>query len=199
MLGPLAVALVGSRGWIELLCALGAAAGVYILVRPGPTTDWLGVGLALFAAGCWAAYIVLNRLVGGRVSGLQGPALANAISALGYLPVLIGLTVGGHLAPVPVLQAVCAGLLCSALPYAMDLIVLRTMPARLFGVLMSMDPLLAAVAGSVILGQRLQLHHWVGIATIVTVNAVAVGLAGASRASRGARSRTHQRARRGSG
>src|SRR3954454_17904 len=65
-LGPLTLALVASRTWTDLGCAVIAAAGVYVLVLPGRATDWWGVGLALLAAACWAAYIVLNRVVGRR-------------------------------------------------------------------------------------------------------------------------------------
>ncbi len=177
-LGPLAVALIGARGVIELGCALGAAVGVYVLVLPGPSTDWLGIALALVAGGCWAAYIILSRLVGGRLSGLQAPALATSISALGYLPVVVVLALGGRLDLRSVAAAGCAGLLCSAVPYAMDLIVLRTMSARLFGVVMSINPPLAALTGWLILGQQLHRHEWVGIAIIAVINAVAVATAG---------------------
>ncbi len=185
-LGPLAVALAGSRGRIELLCALGAGAGVYVLVRPGPTSDYLGIGLALFAAGCWASYILLNRVVGARLPGLQGPAAATSMSALGYLPVLIILIIHGWITTAPLLLAVGTGLLSSVVPYAADLIVLRTLPARLFGVLMSINPVLAALAGLVLLHQVLGRHEWIGIAIIVVVNTVAVSMSGRTRVRRSA-------------
>lgn len=177
-LGPLTVALIGARGVVELGCALGAAVGVYVLVLPGPSTDWWGIALALLAGVCWAAYIVLSRLVGGRLSGLQAPALATSISALGYLPVVVVFAVTGRLTPGSVAAAACAGLLCSAVPYAMDLIVLRTMPARLFGVVMSINPPLAALTGWLILGQQLHRHEVVGIVIIAVINAIAVTAAG---------------------
>src|SRR4029450_10359534 len=70
-LGPLAVALGASRSRLDLLCAVGAGAGVVVLVAPGPSSDYLGVGLALLAAVCWASYIRVNRLVGPRLTGRQ--------------------------------------------------------------------------------------------------------------------------------
>lgn len=176
-LGPLGVALAGSRTPHHLLTALAAGAGVYVLVLPGPTSDYLGVGLGLLAAGCWAAYILLNRLVGARLPGVQGTAIATSISALGYLPVLVVLAVSGRLTPAALGFAVAAGTLASAVPYALDLIVLRTIPPRVFGIAMSAHPVLAAVAGMVILGELLTWHEWVGMAVIVTANVVTVSSA----------------------
>jgi inner membrane transporter RhtA len=73
-LGPLAVALAGSRRRADLACALVAGAGVVALTRPRPSTDYAGIGLALLAAACWAGYILLNRLIGARLPGAQGSA-----------------------------------------------------------------------------------------------------------------------------
>ena len=169
-LGPLGVALAGSRTGRDLLCALGACAGVYVLVLPGPSSDYLGIGLGLLAAACWAAYILLNRTAGARLPGLQGPATATAVSALIYLPFAAILFTRGW-AGVP--HAVAAGLLCSVIPYAADLVVLRHVPARFFGVFMSIHPVLAALAGLAILGQALHVHQWLGILVVVSANAVA--------------------------
>ncbi|MFI7077100.1 EamA family transporter [Micromonospora sp. NPDC049903] len=173
-LGPLAVALAGSRTRRDLLCALGACLGVYVLVLPGPTSDLVGVALGLLAAACWASYILLNRLVGARLPGLQAPAAASLVSALLALPVAITLLAQGRLVGTALLFAVAAGVLASVVPYAADLVALRTVPARFFGVFMSIHPVLAALAGLLLLGQVLQPHEWLGIAMVVTANAVAV-------------------------
>ncbi|MEV4349921.1 EamA family transporter [Actinoplanes sp. NPDC049596] len=162
-LGPLAIAVTGSR-----LCAALAGAGVYILVLPGPSSDFLGVGLGLLAAGCWAAYILLNRLAGRRLTGLQAPAVASLVAAVTYLPVLLTINFQG------VGYAVTAGLLSSVVPYAADLIVLRFVPARVFGVFMSVHPVMAALAGLVLLGQALAAHQWSGIGLVVAANALAL-------------------------
>lgn len=168
--GPLAVALLGSRRPTHLLCAVAAGAGVYVLVAPGPSTDVLGVALALAAAACWALYIVLNRLVGRRLPGLQGTAAASGVSALFYLPVVTWMLVTGQLAHPAVGWALAAGVLSSIVPFALDLTALRTVPARLFGLFMSAHPVLAAVVGLVLLGQSLAGHEIAGIAIIVATN-----------------------------
>ena len=173
-LGPLAVGLVGSRRLLDLVCALGAGLGVYVLVLPGPSTDWLGVGLALLAAACWASYIVLNRLVGQRLPGLQATATATTVSALGYVPVVVVLGLQGRLGGWPLLAAVAVGVLSSAVPFALDLVALRTVSTGFFGVVASAHPVLAAVAGTLLLGQVLTLHGWLGIGLVVLANAVVV-------------------------
>ncbi|WP_433833526.1 EamA family transporter [Actinoplanes sp. CA-015351] len=173
-LGPLAVALAGSRTRVDLLCAVGAGAGVYVLVLPGGSSDWFGIGSGLLAAVCWAAYILLNRLLGVRLPGLQAPAAATSVSAVMYLPVLVFVSLSGSWTWPAALFAVGAGVLSSVIPYACDLVALRTVPPRFFGVVMSVHPVFAALAGLVLLGQFLDVHEWVGIAMVVAVNVVAV-------------------------
>ncbi len=173
-LGPLAVALGGARRLLDLLCAIGAGIGVYVLVLPGASTDFVGVGAALVAAGCWASYILLNGLVGRRLPGLQATAAASGVSGLLYVPVAVTLLLSGTLAGLPLLYAMTAGVLSSVVAYALDITALRTVPARFFGVFMSIHPALAALAGLVILQQVLALHEVVGIAIVVATNVVAV-------------------------
>lgn len=181
VLGPLAIALVGSRTRVDLLCALAACAGVYVLILPGRSTDYAGLGCGLLAAACWAAYILLNRLLGTRLPGLQGPAAATSISALAYVPVATILVIHGRLYGTALLDALAAGLLSSVVPYAADLIALRRIPPRLFGMFMSVHPVLAVLAGMLILGQALRVHEWAGILVVITVNAAAVSAAARNR------------------
>ncbi|HEV7187949.1 MAG TPA: EamA family transporter, partial [Blastococcus sp.] len=173
-LGPLAVALAGSRSPRDLRIAVAAAVGVYVLVLPGPSSDYVGIGAGLLAAVCWAAYILLNRVAGARLPGLQAPAVATGLCALAYLPVLAAVAAAGRLTWPAAGYAVSAGVLASVVPYAADLIALRFVPARFFGVFMSVHPVLAALVGTVLLGQVLRLHEWTGIAVVVVANAVAV-------------------------
>ena len=173
-LGPLAVALAGSRTRMDLGCAAGAGAGVYVLVLPGGSSDWWGIGAGLLAAGCWAAYIVLNRMLGARLPGLQAPAAATLVAAVLNVPVVVLLLVGGSLTWAGLGFAVAAGVLSSVIPYACDLVALRSVPPRFFGVVMSVHPVFAALAGLVVLGQVLAGHEWVGMAIVVAVNVVAV-------------------------
>ena len=177
-LGPLAVALAGSRSRRDLALAVAASAGVYVLVLPGPSSDVLGIGLGLLAAACWAAYILLNRIAGARLPGLQGPAVASALCALAFLPVLVVLAVQDRLAGGWLGYALAAGVLASVVPYAADLVALRVVPARAFAVFMSVHPVMAAVAGIVLLGQHLVPHEWIGIVVVVLTNAVAVAAGG---------------------
>jgi inner membrane transporter RhtA len=177
-LGPLAVALLGSGARRDVLCGLSAGLGVFVLVMPGPTSDFVGIAFGMAGAACWAAYILLNRVAGQRLPGLQAPAAATLISLVFYLPVAAYLLSQGALAGPALLYAVAAGLLCSVIPYAADLIALRHVPAGFFGVFMSINPILAALSGTVVLGQVLVLHEWLGMALIVATNTVAICLAG---------------------
>jgi inner membrane transporter RhtA len=176
-LGPLGVALAGSRSWRDLLFAVAAGVGVYVLVLPGPSSDYAGLAVGLLAAACWAAYILLNRVAGARLPGLQAPAVATGLCALAYLPVLVVVTVDGRLTAAALGYAIAAGVLASVVPYAADLIALRFVPARFFGVFMSVHPVLAALVGTVLLGQLLGMHEWAGIGLVVLANAAAVATA----------------------
>ncbi|WP_436531306.1 EamA family transporter [Actinoplanes sp. HUAS TT8] len=173
-LGPLGVALAGSRTRIDLICAAGAGIGVYVLVLPHGGSDWFGIGCGVLAAGCWASYILLNRLLGRRLPGLQAPAAATTVSVLLYLPVLAWLITSGRMTSAGLLFAVGAGVFSSVIPYAVDLIALRRVPPRFFGVVMSIHPVFAALAGLILLGEALRAHEWLGILIVVTVNVLAV-------------------------
>ena len=133
------------------------------------------------AAACWAAYIVLNRVAGQRLPGLQAPAAATAVSLVFYLPVATYLVAQGSLSGPALGYSVVAGVLCSVIPYAADLIALRHIQPGFFGVYMSINPLLAALSGTIVLGQFLVLHEWLGMAVIVATNVAAILLAGRCR------------------
>jgi len=173
-LGPLAVAVGGSRRPREIGAALAAAVGVYILVLPGPSSDVIGIAFGLLGASCWAGYIVANRSVGRVLPGVQGAALATTVSAAAYLPVLGWLAREGRITLPSIGFAVLAGIFSTVVPYTIDLLVLRRVPAHVFGVAMSSHPVVAALVGLVALGQVLKIHEWVGMAIIVIANAVVV-------------------------
>lgn len=177
-LGPLAVALSTSRRALDLVCAAVAAAGVVALTRPRPTTDYLGIGLGLVAAACWASYILLNRSVGRRLPGVEGPAVAAGLSGLLFVPVGIVVLVRQPLTPAALWCAAAAGLLSSVVPFLTDMLALRRVPAHFFGIFMSVNPVLAAAAGLVFLGQALGAVEWTAIAAIVAANAVSAGAHG---------------------
>ncbi|KUL47145.1 hypothetical protein ADL12_00855 [Streptomyces regalis] len=173
-LGPLTLALATSRRRTDVCCAAIAAAGVVTLMRPQPSTDYLGMALGLLAAGCWASYILLNRTVGRRIPGAQGAAAAAGLSAVMFLP--IGITVAVRHPPTAdaVACAVAAGVLASAVPYLADLFTLRHVPPRVFGLFMSVNPVLAAMVGWVGLGQGLGGPEWAGIGAIVAANSLSI-------------------------
>lgn len=175
LLGPLAVALSASRRAVDLACAVVAGLAVVVLARPQPTTDYVGIGLGLLAACGWAAYILLNRLVGQRVPGAQGSATAAGLSAVLYLPIGVVVLLQHTPSARTLAEALAAGVLSSAVPFLVDLLVLREVTARFFGVFMSINPVLAALIGWLLLGQQLPVVAWVAIAVIVTANVVSVG------------------------
>ncbi|MCX4704527.1 DMT family transporter [Streptomyces sp. NBC_01373] len=173
-LGPLTVALAATRRRLDLCLALIAVAGVVTLMRPRPSADYVGMGLGLLAAACWASYILLNRTVGRRIPGAQGAAAAAGVSALLFLPVGVVLALRQPPSAAAVGYAVAAGVLSSAVPYLADLFTLRHVPARAFGLFMSVNPVLAAVVGWIGLGQHLGWAEWAGIGGIVAANTLSV-------------------------
>lgn len=171
-LGPLAVAITGSRRARDLACAILAGVGVVLLTRPGPTADALGIGLGLLAATAWASYILLNRTLCRRLPGLEGPATASLLTAAIWTPIAaVWFTLNPPTLPALILAVAC-GLLSSIVPYVTDLLALRRVPAHVFGTFTSVNPVLAAVAGWLMLAQSLGLVDWLAIGLIVLSNAV---------------------------
>ncbi|WP_236711051.1 EamA family transporter [Streptomyces sp. 150FB] len=173
-LGPLTIALAGSRRRVDLGCAVLAVAGVVALIRPRPTADYLGMGLGLLAAAGWAAYILLNRSIGQRIPGTQGTAAAAVLSALVFLPIGAGVAVHHTPSAGALGAAVAAGILSSALPFLADLFTLRRVPAGAFGLFMSVNPALAAAVGALALGQKLDVAAWLSIAAIIAANGISI-------------------------
>lgn len=171
-LGPLAVAIIASRRGRDIAAAAVAGIGVLLLTRPGATTDFLGVSLALLAAASWACYIILNRTVGQRLSGLQGTAAASLVTAAAWMPIAV-IWFSFHPPTVTaILLAAACGLLASVVPYVVDVMALRRVPAQVFSMFTSINPLWAAIAGLVVLGQSLDVWEWAGIGLIVVSNVV---------------------------
>lgn len=171
-LGPLAVAIIASRRGRDLAAALVAGIGVVLLTRPGASTDVLGVALALLAAASWACYILLNQSVGRHLPGLQGTAAASLVTAAAWMPVAI---IWFSIHPpslMAILLAAACGVLASVVPYVVDVLALRRVSAQVFSMFTSVNPLWAAVAGFVVLGQALGVWDWIGIGLIVASNVV---------------------------
>ena len=169
--GPLSVAVAGSRRRIDLLWVALAAAGILSLTR-GATheLDGLGVAFALIAGGLWAAYILLSARVGQAFERGTGLALAMCVATLLVLPVGIAAGGGRLLEPRTLALGAAVGLLSSAIPYSFELEALRRIAAPVFGVLMSLEPAFAALAGLVVLGQSLSLRGALGIALVIAAS-----------------------------
>jgi inner membrane transporter RhtA len=127
----------------------------------------------------------VNRLVGARLPGAQGPAAAAGLSALLYVPVGLWALADHPVTAAALVRAATAGILCSAIPMVADTQALRRVPARFFGLFMSINPVFAALTGLVVLGQSLEAVDWVAIAVIAGVNAVSSGSAVARPAAAG--------------
>jgi inner membrane transporter RhtA len=172
--GPLTVALLGSRRLIDLLWVALAGAGIALLAPTGLfggiALDPVGVGLALFAGVLWGCYILLTAKVGKSFSGVSGLTLAMVVAAVILLPVgVLGagrLLLHGHI----LLIGAGVAVLSSVLPYSLELEALRRLPARAFGVLMSLEPGFAALVGLLLLHERVGVRTGVAIALVIAAS-----------------------------
>jgi inner membrane transporter RhtA len=169
--GPLCLALVGSRRWLDGLWAAAAGAGVALLASgTGRHFDPVGLLFALVAGAFWVAYILLSKETGRRYESLEGLAWAMGVGALAVLP--FGLAAGGPrlVHPSVLGLGVAVGIMSSVVPYSLELMALRRVSTRAFGVMMSLDPALATAAGFLILGQHLDLAEWIALGLVVGAN-----------------------------
>jgi inner membrane transporter RhtA len=166
--GPLTVAVIGSRRRVDLVWVGLATVGILALTK-GAThgLDGLGVALALIAGCLWGCYILLNARLGRAFSDGAGLALAMTVAAIIVLPVGIG-EGGAHLLePRSLVLGAAVGMLSSAIPYSFELEALRRIAPPVFGVLMSLEPAMAAIAGLIVLGQSLDVRSILGIALVI--------------------------------
>ena len=176
--GPLTVAVLGSRRALDLVWVTLAAAGILLLANAGGAgIDTTGAVLALMAGVFWGSYIVLSARVGQAFPRMEGLALAMVIGALILVP--FGIAGGGTALLEPHVLAIGAAvaMLSSAIPYSLELEALRRLPTGVFGVLMSMEPAVAALSGLIVLGEVLDAREWVAIGLVVIASAGAAQLA----------------------
>lgn len=168
--GPLTLAVLGSRRARDLVWVGLAAAGVLLLGFDGDDLDPAGVGFALLAGGAWAAYILLSGHTGRRWPGLDGLTLASLVATLMLTPYAV--PSGGDLLLDPriLLLGAAVGLLSSVIPYSCEITALRSMPPALFSILMSLEPAAAALAGIVVLGEFLSPPQWLAMACVVVAS-----------------------------
>jgi inner membrane transporter RhtA len=174
--GPLGVAVAGSRRLLDLLWVVLAAAGILLLaplsVLGGMDLDPVGVAFALLAGCLWASYILLSARTGSAFPGGTGLVIALCVGTFVLFP--FGIAGAGYalLDPKLLLAGFGVAMLSSAIPYSLELEALRKLPARVFGVLMSLDPAVAALAGLVVLGERLEMR---AVAAILFVTIASAG------------------------
>jgi inner membrane transporter RhtA len=171
--GPLAVALFASRRSIDFLWIALAALGLVALLPlglGGQPLSVLGVLYALGAGVCWALYILFGREAGAAHGG-QITSLGTVIGALMIVPIGYAHSGAMLLAPAILPAALGVAVLSSALPYSLEMYAMPRIPTRTFGVLMSLNPALGAVAGLMFLDETLTLVQWAAIASIVAASA----------------------------
>jgi inner membrane transporter RhtA len=185
-LGPLAVAVAASRRLLDLAWVALAGGGVALLSRAGDTAaagavhepgasvaglNVAGLLFALAAAASWAIYILLSAATGRRFPGSSGLTVAMAVAALAVTPA--GLVAGGRslLRPGVLATGAAIGLLSSIIPYSLELETLRRVPAKVFGIWMSVEPAVAALVGLVMLSQSLSLAEWAAIGCVTVASA----------------------------
>ena len=177
-LGPLLLAAALSRRAVDLLAVLAAAGGVLLiseaLTVPFADLEWTGLGLAATAGACWAAYIILSGRTGAEFDKLEGLAIAMVVATVVTLPFGVASVPewdGGLVA-----KGLGIAILSSVLPYSLELVALRRMTARVFGILLSLEPAVAALAGLLILSQVLHGGQLLGMALVVLASAIVLGL-----------------------
>jgi inner membrane transporter RhtA len=166
-LGPLTVAVIGSRRLTDLIWVVLAGIGVALLGFSRATLTLAGVGFALLAAVAWACYILLSAQTGRRWPGLTGLAVASVVGAVVLAPPAVAEAGVRMLNPTVLLLGLAVGMLSSVIPYSFELTALRRIPPRVFSILMSLEPAAAALAAMILLGEFLSLVQWLAMACVM--------------------------------
>ena len=169
-LGPLTLAVIGSRRIVDLIWVALAGAGVALLGLSRSTVTFAGVAFALLAAAAWACYILLSAQTGRRWPGISGIAIASLVGAVVLAPPAILEAGSVMLDPTVLALGIAVGLLSSVIPYSFELIALRRMPPRVFSILMSLEPAAAALAAMIVLGEFLSAVQWLAMACVIVAS-----------------------------
>ena len=172
------VALVGSRRKLDLAWVGLAAVGVALLGFGGGGVTVGGVVFALLAGAAWGLYIPLSAAVGRGWDGLSGLAVASLVGTVVLAPFAIAIGGADLLGTRVLVVGALVGLLSSVIPYSFEMAALRTMPPRVFGILMSLEPAAAAMAGLLVLSEQLGLREWIAVVCIVVASAGVTRTAG---------------------
>lgn len=173
-LGPFAVALAASRRFLDFVCAAAAAAGVFLLTWSDGTLDPVGIALALTAAAAWAGYILLTRRVATQLPGLEGITIASLVSLVLLVPLAVVTVDYSKLNWGVIGLLVAVGVLSSAFPYTMDTFILRRITPRLYAIITSFGPVVAAVFGVLVLGESLLLQQQIAILVVCAAAGAAI-------------------------
>ncbi|MFD3456379.1 DMT family transporter [Streptomyces sp. NPDC058691] len=170
-LGPLAVAMAGSRRWLDALWALLAAGGVVLLMEGRGDLDAAGLLFALAAGTCWGLYILIGAALGRHTTEGNGLALGMAVAALVTVPFGVADSGAALTQPWVLVAGLGVALLSSVIPYTLDLEALRRIPPRVFGILMSLEPAMAALIGLIVLQESLHWTQWIAVLCVVAASA----------------------------
>jgi inner membrane transporter RhtA len=175
VLGPLALSVLAPRRAVNAVWAALALAGVFLLCGGGfSSLDLTGVGFALGAGAMWATYIIFSARTGRRFPQADGLALAMAVAAVLMLPLGSASAGAKLLDPTTIALGSAVALLSSVLPYTLELLALRRLPAPTFAILMSLEPAIAATAGFLVLGQSVSVTESLAIALVIAASVGAV-------------------------
>lgn len=170
-LGRLAVALAGSRRWLDAFWAVLAAGGVVLLMEGGGDLDLVGVLFALAAGTFWGLYILIGAALGRHTTEGNGLALGMIVAALVAVPVGVADSGTALIQPWILVAGLGVALMSSVIPYTLDLEALRKIPPRVFGILMSLEPAMAALIGLVLLQEALLWSQWIAVLCVVAASA----------------------------
>jgi inner membrane transporter RhtA len=170
-LGPLAVALAGSRRWLDAVWVLLAAGGVVLLMEGRGRLNLIGFLFALAAGTLWGLYILAGAALGRHTSQGSGLALGMAVAAVIVVPAGVAQSGAAVVQPWVLLAGLGVALLSSVIPYTADLEALRKIPPSVFGILMSLEPAMAALIGLVVLRESLHWSQWIAVLCVVAASA----------------------------
>jgi inner membrane transporter RhtA len=170
-LGPLAVALAGSRRWLDACWAVLAAGGVVLLMEGRGDLDLVGFLFALAAGICWGLYILVGAALGRHTTEGNGLALGMAVAAVVAVPFGVADSGAALVQPWVLAAGLGVALLSSVIPYSLDLEALRKIPPGVFGILMSLEPAMAALIGLILLQESLSWSQWIAVLCVVAASA----------------------------
>ncbi|MBO9665847.1 MAG: DMT family transporter [Bdellovibrio sp.] len=172
--GPLGVAILSSRRGLDFVWALLAAVGIFLILPTSDLShgiDLIGAAFALGAGVCWGFYIIFAQKVGRHISGGQATALGLSIAALTILPFVWRPVTVANFSPTVLVFGFFVALLSSALPFSLEMKALRHIPSKTFGVMMSLEPAVAALVGLLFLNENLTLIQYGAIACVMLASA----------------------------